>query len=119
MKHSATIQNIKDRLSYTLLYAPDYPEEDQTSLDKEEQQIQKTLSDVIRSVQRVDFEDWLLLSSTTVKTAFAKFRVKQNREARKDVEIAIEHLKCALAQKPRGARFISAPDGTIARPQSE
>ena len=119
MKYSKEIRKITDQLSYNLLYAPDYPEEDRTSLEKEELRIREWLADVLQLIRREDVGDWLRLGSSAVATAFEKFRAEQDREARKDIDAAIQYLKNALVQKQHKPDFISSPDGTIVLPPNE
>ena len=108
---SIELRKITDQLSYNLLYAPDYPAEDYTNLEKEAEQIRLWLNKVIKFTQRENVGYWLRLADSTIILAFSKFREKENQAGRKEIETAIQYLKNALSKRQLKAGFLSYPEG--------
>lgn len=85
------IHKISDELGYNLLYAPDYPIEDKTSLDDEYQQIQMWIQEARKSSSsemRLSIDH----ASVQINIAFDKFRIGRDSDARRYLEAAIEIL---------------------------
>jgi hypothetical protein len=110
------IRKITDQLMYNQLYAPGYPAEDLTNVDREERLINEWLVQAITATaKREDMGDWLRLGQGSVTAAFEKFRKGDGRHARKDIEAAIEYLRNAASKKPHKVDFVAKFDGSIER----
>ena len=110
------LQKAIDKLSYNLLYAPDYPAEDMTSLAQEKSLILQWLKDVDKLVGKQEAKGWLHLGFSTVESAFGNFDDKDVGKARKDIQAAIEYLKNAKSRNPNHIDFIAGADGMITTP---
>ena len=97
---------------YNQLYAPDYPVEDHTTLERQEGLIGQQFTLAIEAAaKREDVGDWLRLGNGSVTRAFEFFRAGDAQGASKHLEAAIEYLRNASSRKPFRARFIAQPDG--------
>jgi hypothetical protein len=92
------IQRIIDQLAYNGAYAPDYPSEDNTSMDREAALIRTELVELISSTRREDVGRWLTLSLASVDAAFAKFQGGDGKAASRDIQFAEEYLRNAQAR---------------------
>jgi len=117
MNLSAHIRKITDKLSYNLLYAPDYPAEDKTSLDNEEQLIKKWLAVALSACRREDVGDWIGLGEKSVIKAFNHFRSGEELAGSREVQSASEYLHNAVSQKPFKVDLVGRPDGTVKKAQ--
>ena len=113
MNFDSRLRRITDKLAYNLLYALDYPEEDQTSLDQEERSLRQLLTDLLASVRREDVGDWLRLGEQSITEAFAHFRKGDGRAGRRAIQTAEEYLGNAGSKKPFKVDFVARPDGTV------
>lgn len=114
------LQRLLDQLAYNQLYAPEYPEEDRTSLDREEQKLRSWLSEAQRATaSSADTDTWLELAATSIAAAVDDLRKGAASSGRKGFERAGEYLKNALQRKSPGATFVSGEDGTVERADSQ
>ncbi len=74
MNVNIEIQKLIEKLTYNEAYAPDYPSEDKTNLEKEESQISTRIEYLIVSTRREDIGDWLRLGRSSIEEAFMKLR---------------------------------------------
>jgi hypothetical protein len=109
------LRTIIDQLSYNLLYAPDYPPLDKTSLALQRDELLRAIRDVESNVKREDIGDWIRLALTSVQEVFTCFEQNRDGEARKEIQIAQSYLENAISKKQHRATFIASPGGSIAR----
>jgi hypothetical protein len=116
MSLPVTIQRISDQLSYNLVCAPNYPAEDKTSLDREEQRVNAWLADALRDAARMeDVIGWLQLAEKSVQMAFQHHRNHDETAACKAFENANEYLRNAAKRKLHKIDFVAKFDGGIER----
>lgn len=115
MNLATHIRKVIDHLMYNQLYAPDYPAEDHTSLERQAVLIDEMLARATASEKREDVGDWLRLGSRSVAVAFEKYRKGDEQNARKDIEAAISYLRNASSRKPHKRSFITMLNGTTNR----
>jgi hypothetical protein len=116
MSLPVTIQRISDQLSYNLVCAPNYPAEDKTSLDREEQRVNAWLADALRDAARMeDVIGWLQLAEKSVQLAFQHHRNHDETAACKAFENANEYLRNAAKRKLHKIDFVAKFDGGIER----
>lgn len=94
------IIRVTDQLSYNLVYAPDYPEEDQTDLESQEREIQACVDEVLSSVRREDVRKWLRFGASRISAAFEKYRQGDEMQACREIEAAISYLRNAFSVVP-------------------
>ena len=94
------IRRVTDQLSYNLIYAPNYPEEDQTDLESEEREMRACVDDLISSVRREDVRQWLRLGASSISTAFEKYRQGDEMQACSKIQAAIGYLDRAFSGPP-------------------
>lgn len=116
MSASKEIQKAIDQLMYNQLYAPDYPAEDKTTLDREESRILVWLDYVITSTRREDVGDWLRLGRSELEKAFEQLRGGDRKNAVKSFEFSIQYLRNAVARKPHKIDFIGKSGRVIIVP---
>ena len=107
------LRKVVDKLVYNLLYAPDYPDEDHTGLEREEKRILAWLDNAIATTRREDIEGWLIASRVSVEHAFASLRNEDRQIGLKEIELAIQYAKNALAKKPHRIDFFAKANGSI------
>jgi hypothetical protein len=101
---------------YSQLYGPDYPEEDRTNLNWEENRIRSALADAISvTARREDVADWLRLADPCIVRGFEHFRKHDKNAASKEITSAIDYIRNAASRKPFKVDFVGRPDGTIER----
>ena len=114
MSLTVTIRKICDQLSYYLVCAPNYPVEDRTSLDREEQRVTVWLAEALRDAARMeDVVGWLQLAEKSVQMAFTHHRNHDAGAACKEFENANEYLRNASKRKPHKIDFVVKFDGQI------
>jgi hypothetical protein len=113
MNFATRIRRITDKLTYNHAYALDYPEEDRTSLEREERLVRDWLADVMSMVRREDVGDWLRLGNQCVVEAFEHFRKGDQNAGCRSIDSAIEYLNNATKKKPFKVDFVARPDGTV------
>lgn len=100
------VQKVIDKLIYNQLYAPDYPAEDRTTLDREKSQVLTRLDFAIASTRREDVGDWLRLGRSSIEEAFTNLKNGNQSEALRGIEFSIQYLRNAVTQKPHKIDFI-------------
>lgn len=110
---NAEIQKVVDQLVYNELYAPDYPAEDRTTLDKEQKQILLWIDYAITITRREDVGDWLRLGRSSVVDAFAKIKDGDQNDGVRDLQFAVQYLRNAINKKPYRIDMIGMPGGEI------
>jgi hypothetical protein len=112
MRIEEEIGIIKDQVMYNIHYAPEYPGEDRTNLEREEKQVLIRLHSVLEKVSE-DTKKWIGLASEEIKDGFQKYRGGQNESGRKCFEAALQFLIDSTTGKKVKAHFVAGSDGTI------
>lgn len=118
MSIAKEIQKVIDQLMYNQLYAPAYPVEDKTTLEREETRILVWLDSAIASTRREDVGDWLRLGRSSVKEAFRKLNDEDRKSAVRSLEFSIQYLRNAIARKPHKVDFVGKLGAIIVAPPS-
>lgn len=105
------ISSITDKLSYSQAYAPDYPLEDRTDLQREENVIKQAITELKKQIRREDVSDWIRLGEMSVEKAFNYFRNGDEMKGSWEIETAITYFENAAAKKTYNVDFIVGPDG--------
>jgi hypothetical protein len=113
------IQKIIGKLTYNQMYVPDYPDEDRTSLDRENERLRLWFGEVIGMVRREDVGDWLRMGQSSMEEAFKKLQGGDEERGIRDIEFSIQYLRNALAKKPHKADFISQLGGPLTKAESD
>ena len=113
MDLNAKMREIRDRIGYNSLRAPNYPQTHRTTLEKERHRIQTALEDVIRSTRREDVGDWLRLGAASVDEGFRLLHKGDEIAGQEKLENALQYLENALSKKPFKTDFVVGPDGTV------
>lgn len=103
-------QRLLDRLAYNQLYAPDYPIEDRTSLEREERLIKGLLIELQERLT-ADQNQWSRLAGELVVDAFERLRTGDSAHGRTTFERAMEYVQNAINKKAIRADFVVGPDG--------
>jgi hypothetical protein len=119
MTFGSRITRITDKLSFNLLYAPDYPPLHRTSLDREEQLLRQWLSDAITIAKREDVGDWLRLGEQAIVRGFESFRKGDELAGAREIQVASEYLNNAVSKKPFKVDFVARADGTVEQAPEE
>ena len=107
------IRRTIDQLLYNQLYAPNFPEEDRTSLDRQVALIKEQIAQAISTAEkREDIADWLRLGLGSIEVAFDRFRKADCYSARRDIESAVSYLRNASSEKPHKITFVTKTDGS-------
>jgi hypothetical protein len=100
---------------YNQAYAPDYPAEDRTTLERQLAEINAQIAETIQAAEkREDVADWLRLATLAVAAAFEKYQ-KGDQDAYKEIEAAIRYIRNASSDAPHKRTFVTMPDGTTKR----
>jgi len=102
-----------DRFSYIIVYAPDFPSEDQTNADQQCGRLLDDLRELESRAAETPKKQWLLLTLTEVEQARLAFREGDVSAASSLLQSAEGHFKAYLSGKRAKASFIAGPDGTI------
>jgi hypothetical protein len=113
MNFATQIRRITDKLTYNHAYALDYPKEDGTNLELEEQAVRDWLANAISTVRREDVGDWLRLADQCIVEAFEQFRRANQNAGCRAIDSAIDFLRNATERKPFKVDFVARADGTV------
>lgn len=103
---------IGDLLSYVLIYAPDFPKEDATSLEEQFDRLLTQIHALWREIQDVDRRRWLDLLGREVVEARASFLQGDEKTGRALIQSAEERLKSWGSRKKMEPTFIVGPTGS-------
>lgn len=105
------LRRLQDQLIYNETYAPNYPAEDQTSLEHEERRLIDWLSEVAKA-SRVDIvKSNVALAKSAVEEACALIRSGRVDEGQKAFGSAKGYVQGALSRKQAKVAFIAGPAG--------
>lgn len=111
MRINDCYMNIEDALSYNILYAPDYPEEDSTDIDKEYKQLMQYLNDLLKKVKSDYKIGQLKFAEKDIEKAFLLY--KPGKDGQKNLEEALEYVEYSKRIKPLSPNFIIDPSGNF------
>ena len=98
--NSTRVQQIIEQLMYNQFYAPNYPAEDRTSLEKPGSiNRRKARTSHYCPAKKEDVGRWLSLGHQSIRAAFENYRKGDESDARNCVELAIQYLRNAVARK--------------------
>ena len=101
-----------DRFSYIEIYAPRFPEEDQTTLQREFDELRNDLLEIAAKTRTKSRQTWLNLALRETESAFLGYLRGDEDSGCKSVQRAHEHFKKYVRREPTKARFLVGPDGT-------
>lgn len=104
---------ISDSIGYNVIYAPDYPEEDATTLEREFSKISQMLQEIIPHTKSEPKAEWLRISLREVGAAFESFKLGDGARGRRSLQSALDYLRNAVAGKSHAPDFIVGPDGKV------
>jgi hypothetical protein len=120
MRHAATTDDevakiIEETLSYLLLYAPDFPEEDCTTTEAQFDQLLLQVQQLWSQIQDVEQRRWLDLAGQELVEARRLFLSGESSAGGSLIQSVQERLKSWRdGRKPRAA-FIVGPGGETGR----
>ena len=104
-----------DHFSYLIVYAPDFPREDQTNTDRESERLLAMLREIEERSAETPKKQWLRLSINEAEDAREKFRVNEPVPANRLLHSAEEHFKAYLSGKQGKVSFVVGPNGATER----
>ena len=112
---TARVGQIEDALAYVLLYAPDFPVEDETSVEAEFDTLLEKVRGLWAEIQDADRRKWLDMLGRELVEARGAFLGGDPEGGRHLVESAQERLRAWSSKRRRQANFIANSDGGIER----
>lgn len=107
------VRRLRDRLSYVLLYAPEFPKEDDTTVEKEFDLLLKEVELLWNSIQDVERRRWLDLMSRELSEARGAFLRGDPTAGSVLVEAAEERLANWRSSKQMKATFVVDSSGGV------
>lgn len=104
-----------DHFSYLIVYAPEFPKEDQTDADRECGRLLEMLGEIEQRAADTPKKQWLTLSIKETDDARERFRANDPSGANDLLHSAEEHFRAYLVGKRAAPGFVAGPDGTIER----
>ncbi len=102
-----------DHFSYLIVYAPEFPAEDATDVNRECQRLLGMLQEIEQRAGDTPKKQWLKLAITETVQARDAFASNDATMANDLLHAAEEHFRAYLAGKQARPSFIGGPDGTI------
>jgi len=99
-------REIMDLFAYVFLYAPDFPDEDQTSLEKELSNLAKGIKQSIEKTRSSRSKHWLGLSLTEFEKSRKQFQSRNCTEGRALLQSSSEYYDNARKKKNIEVSFI-------------
>ena len=97
--------------SYILLYAPEFPEEDQIDLEQAFARLYELLDDLLAQTQAGDQEKWLRVARLEAQEAHKAFGAGDDLEGARIIQRSEEHLGNRFTKKQIRPTFVVDPDG--------
>lgn len=113
------IGTIRDRLSYVLLYAPDFPAEDATSVEQEFDKLLGQVHALWNEIQDLDRRRWLDLLGRELVEARAAFLEGDTKKGCSLIESAEERLANWRSRKKMRPSFIAGPAGDVKKAEDD
>jgi hypothetical protein len=102
-----------DQFSYLIVYAPNFPADDQTTADLECERLLGMLREVAGRAASTPKKQWLELAIIEVEQARMALRANQASAANDLFHSAEDHFKAYLSGKQAKATFVVGPDGGV------
>jgi hypothetical protein len=109
MNFAEEISIVQDSLTYVLSYAPDFPEEDRTSLTKEARRIIGRFDAVATLARGGTRQEWLRLARQEIASGFEVYAADTAR-ARRHLEDVQEFIRRAIRGAAPQPAFIVGSD---------
>lgn len=111
MRSGEWYRTLKDTIIYNIHYAPDYPEEDRTSLSRELGEIRHCLA-ALRGLLRSDYKlQQLELAENKIRVAYDAYQLGE--DGRQHLEDALTHIEYSKRAAAPPVDYIAGPAGTI------
>lgn len=104
-----------DQLSYLIVYAPEFPAEDQTTADRECERLLEVLREIAGRAASTPKRQWLVLAIAEVEQARGALRAGEPSAANDLFHSAEEHFKAYLSGRRAAPSFVAGPDGGVER----
>ena len=108
-----TAGDLLDDLGYIVVYAPNFPTEDQTTVEREMERVIAATARLLDESKRDHTKQLLALAGTELVQAREHFLTGDEEKARRLVQEAEAHVKEGLRPQPRGASFVAGPSGVL------
>lgn len=102
---------VRDFFSYLIVYTPDFPAEDDTSVEKEFRRLLDGLREIHDRVADIPKKRWIGLAIQEVKEAEAAYLSGDERTGNTLLHSAEEHFKNYLEGKRATTTFVVDADG--------
>jgi hypothetical protein len=112
-QHPERVAEIRDTLAYLLVYAPNLPPEDETSLSQEIEGVLRKIRLLWNEVQDVERRHWLDLLAAELLEAQRHFRVGDDAAGCSAIQSAEERLQAWATKKHSTPTFIAGPGGDV------
>jgi hypothetical protein len=110
---------IRDRLSYVLIYAPEFPAEDATTVEAEFDELLAQVQTLWNELQDVERRRWLDLLGGELVEARAAFLGGDTKRGCSLIQSAEERLASWRSRKEMKPSFIVGPAGDAKRADDE
>ncbi len=112
---NSLIRRVSDDFAYVVCYCPDFPDEDQETLESAFQALVTGVGSVLDRTKSHDVAHWLRLSLRELNAALAAYRSVNDAEGERLLESARSYFADSVKGKPvRGhVDFIVDPEGNI------
>jgi len=105
------VSGLRDRLSYVLLYAPDFPKEDATTVEQEFDTLLAQVHALWNEIQDLERRRWLDLLGRELVEARAAFLEGDTKKGCSLIQSAEERLANWQSREKTKATFIVGPAG--------
>jgi hypothetical protein len=104
---------ILDKMAYVLVYAPNFPAEDRTSLQQCRDRLTAMTSEHRASVRTDDQLKWHRIAEQELDDAFNAFAAGDTHRGCSQIQRSEEHFRKSFKAKPIRPNFVVAMDGQI------
>ena len=102
---------VSDAMSYVLIYAPDFPDEDQTTTEAEFDRLLADCKRLWNGIQDVQRRRWLDLIGKELVEARQRYLSGDEHTGRQLLESAQQHFRAWCERKAMSPTFIVDPSG--------
>jgi hypothetical protein len=106
---------ILDNMAYVLVNAPEFPEEDQTSLERERERITGRLSKHRSTLRTEDQLTWHSLAEQEIAAAFGAYSSGDEHTGCRQLQQAEEHFRRSFKPKKIRSDFVVGTGGEITK----
>jgi hypothetical protein len=105
------VQLIQERIAYLLIYAPNLPIDDETTVDREFDGVIADLASLRNQIQDLERRHWLDLAFQEIEDARTAFGTGDSVKGRRSLESVEDRLKSWHKREKARPSFIVGPDG--------